>query len=116
MAENDKSKGKKQVPLRLSASLYNDLSRWAEEEFRSLNGQIEFLLSECVKKHKKSSPKKKYDDDGVPMELKEPFTFTHPDGTKERFENVFVFFDQLMEQINADTDKVSENEKVKKEE
>lgn len=58
MAENDKSKAKKQVPLRLSASLYDELARWAEEDFRSINGQIEFLLTECVKKRRKSSKKR----------------------------------------------------------
>ena len=44
---------KKQVPLRLSASLWKELTTWAEEDFRSLNGQIEYLLSECVKRRKK---------------------------------------------------------------
>ncbi len=44
---------KKQIPLRISASLYGDLSSWAEDEFRSLNGQIEYLLTECVRKRKK---------------------------------------------------------------
>ena len=44
---------KKQIPLRLSAELYDALARWAEDEFRSVNGQIEYLLSESVKKHKK---------------------------------------------------------------
>jgi hypothetical protein len=43
---------KKQIPLRLSASLWRDLVAWAEDDFRSLNGQIEYLLSECVKKRK----------------------------------------------------------------
>ena len=43
---------KKQIPLRLSASLYNDLAQWAEDEFRSVNGQIEYLLTECVKRRK----------------------------------------------------------------
>lgn len=41
---------KKQVPLRLSPALYDKLAAWAEDDFRSVNGQIEFLLSECVKK------------------------------------------------------------------
>ncbi len=41
---------KKQVPLRLSSSLYAELMRWAEEDFRSLNGQIEYLLTEAVRK------------------------------------------------------------------
>ncbi len=44
---------KKQVPLRLSEKLYNDLAAWAEDDFRSVNGQIEYLLSECVKQRKK---------------------------------------------------------------
>ncbi|MBR5501508.1 MAG: Arc family DNA-binding protein [Oscillospiraceae bacterium] len=42
---------KKQLPLRLSATLYAQLSRWAEEEFRSVNGQIEYLLTQAVKQH-----------------------------------------------------------------
>ena len=41
---------KKQVPLRLSPQLYEALAAWAEEEFRSVNGQIEYLLTECVRK------------------------------------------------------------------
>ena len=44
---------KKQVPLRLSPKLYEALAAWAEDDFRSLNGQIEFLLTECVKQHRK---------------------------------------------------------------
>ena len=44
---------KKQVPLRLSAKLYAAVAAWAEDDFRSINGQIEYLLSECVKQRKK---------------------------------------------------------------
>jgi len=44
---------KKQVPLRLSAKLYNALAAWAEDDFRSVNGQIEYLLTECVRQRKK---------------------------------------------------------------
>ena len=44
---------KKQVPLRLSASLYAAIAAWAEDDFRSVNGQIEYLLTECVKQRKK---------------------------------------------------------------
>jgi hypothetical protein len=50
--QKPKDKPKKQVPLRLSASLWNDLAQWAEDDFRSINGQIEYLLTECVKYHK----------------------------------------------------------------
>lgn len=48
-------KDKKQVPLRLSKSLYDELARWAEDDFRSINGQIEFLLTEAVRKRKKET-------------------------------------------------------------
>ena len=44
---------KKQVPLRLSEKLYNAIAAWAEDDFRSVNGQIEYLLTECVKQRKK---------------------------------------------------------------
>lgn len=50
-----KESAKKQVLLRLSQSLWNDLAEWADSDFRSLNGQIEFLLAEAVKKHKNKS-------------------------------------------------------------
>ena len=46
-------KGKKQVPLRLSPKLYEELAAWAEDDFRSLNGQIEYLLTECVRQRRK---------------------------------------------------------------
>lgn len=47
---NQSDQSKKQVPLRLSPNLYAALAEWAEYEFRSVNGQIEYLLTECVKK------------------------------------------------------------------
>jgi len=48
-----KAEKKKQVPLRLSENLYNELAAWADDEFRSLNGQIEYLLSQSVKKQRR---------------------------------------------------------------
>ena len=45
---------KKQVPLRLSPKLYAALAAWAEDDFRSVNGQIEYLLTECVRQRKKN--------------------------------------------------------------
>jgi len=48
-----KDNEKKQIPLRLSATLWKELVAWAEDDFRSLNGQIEYLLTECVKRRKK---------------------------------------------------------------
>ena len=45
---------KKQIPLRLSENLYNAIAAWAEDDFRSVNGQIEYLLTECVKQRRKN--------------------------------------------------------------
>ena len=50
----EKEKAKKQMLLRLSPSLWDELAAWAEDDFRSINGQVEFLLSECVKNRKKT--------------------------------------------------------------
>jgi len=44
---------KKQIALRLSQKLYEEIAAWAEEDFRSINGQIEYLLTECVRQRKK---------------------------------------------------------------
>ena len=52
-AIKDKEKAKKQMVLRLSPSLWNEIAAWAEDDFRSINGQVEYLLSECVKNRKK---------------------------------------------------------------
>ncbi len=59
---------KKQIPLRLSTKLYNAVAQWAEDDFRSVNGQIEYLLSECVRQRKKNG---KYVSDEIdaPPEL-----------------------------------------------
>ena len=43
----------KQIPLRLSEKLYREIAAWAEDDFRSVNGQIEYLLTECVRQRKK---------------------------------------------------------------
>ena len=45
---------------------YDAIAAWAEDDFRSVNGQIEYLLTECVKQRKKNG---KY----VPERLDEPF-------------------------------------------
>lgn len=51
-AIKDKEKAKKQMILRLSPSLWNEIAAWAEDDFRSINGQVEYLLSECVRNRK----------------------------------------------------------------
>mgnify|MGYP001078732667 CR=1 FL=1 len=61
MEKAKKDKEKKQVLLRLSSSLWEELAAWAEDDFRSINGQIEYLLNECVK-HRKRTKKTSRDD------------------------------------------------------
>jgi hypothetical protein len=39
---------RKSVLLRLDPRLYNALTRWAADEFRSTNAQIEFLLRQAI--------------------------------------------------------------------
>ena len=56
---------KKQIPLRLSEKLYDYIAQWAEDDFRSVNGQIEYLLTECVKQRKKNG---KYVSDTIDEE------------------------------------------------
>lgn len=52
-ALKEKEKTKKQMVLRLSPALWNEIAAWAEEDFRSINGQVEYLLSECVRMRKR---------------------------------------------------------------
>ena len=49
---------KKSILLRINPELWNDLNRWANDELRSLNAQIEYVLREAVRKHKGSSEQK----------------------------------------------------------
>ena len=58
---------KKQVPLRLSAKLYDAIAKWAEDDFRSIKGQIEDLLTECVRQRKKNGKYVSDDIDVPPM-------------------------------------------------
>ena len=41
---------KKAFPLRVDPEVYAALQRWAGDEFRSVNGQIEFLLRDALRR------------------------------------------------------------------
>ncbi len=47
---------RKQFLLRIDPDLWNDLERWAADELRSVNAQIEWLLREAVRKRAGSAP------------------------------------------------------------
>lgn len=51
-------KDKKAFVLRINTALLKEIEQWAGNEFRSTNGQIEYLLNEAVKSKKKTKSKK----------------------------------------------------------
>ena len=42
---------KKAYPLRISASVLEAMQRWSNDELRSLNAQIEYVLREALRKN-----------------------------------------------------------------
>ena len=57
--QNKKEKAKKQLLLRLSPTLWQELASWAEDDFRSINGQIEYLLTDAVRQAGREKTNKK---------------------------------------------------------
>jgi hypothetical protein len=49
---------KKAFVLRINPETMKALEKWANDEFRSLNGQIEFLLQKALLENKRIKPKK----------------------------------------------------------
>lgn len=52
---------KKPFVLRLDPEMLKAVEKWAADEFRSTNGQLEFIINEALKKSGRQ-PKKKEDD------------------------------------------------------
>jgi hypothetical protein len=50
---------KKPFVLRINPQTLKELQRWADDEFRSLNGQIEYLLQQALLEQKKTKGSKK---------------------------------------------------------
>jgi hypothetical protein len=59
-------KQRKAFLLRMDPSLCEALEAWAQQEMRSLNGQIEYILKDAVAKRRKESPPEKKTDSGEP--------------------------------------------------
>jgi hypothetical protein len=47
--------GRKALLLRIESGLWKELERWSADELRSVNGQIEFLLREAVRRRKRGA-------------------------------------------------------------
>jgi len=63
---------RKQFPLRIDPELWQELEKWAADDLRSVNAQIEWLLREAVRKHRGGragqdhagcTPEEEYEDD-----------------------------------------------------
>ncbi|HWJ91725.1 MAG TPA: hypothetical protein VNR87_11475 [Flavisolibacter sp.] len=57
---------KKSFVLRIDTDTYKALEKWASDEFRSVNGQIEFLLDKALKDTGRRKPA------GKPAATKKP--------------------------------------------
>jgi len=55
---------KKAFVLRIDEQMYAKLERWASDEFRSVNGQVEWIIREALKKsgRLKEAPKDSQND------------------------------------------------------
>ena len=49
---------RKSFLLRIDPKLWQELEQWAQDELRSVNGQIEYLLKMAVQQHKKKGGEK----------------------------------------------------------
>lgn len=47
---------RKSFALRIDPKLWNEIEAWAQQEMRSVNGQIEFILREAVRRRKGVAP------------------------------------------------------------
>ncbi len=53
---------KKSYPLRIDPAVYDALKRWADDELRSVNSQIEYLLSQALMRAGRAPRKKGLDE------------------------------------------------------
>jgi len=58
---------RKAYPLRIDPDLYTALERWAADDLRSVNAQIEYLLAEAVRRAGRAAPMARSEaEDGRP--------------------------------------------------
>ena len=71
-------KQRKAFLLRIDPALHEELERWAQQELRSLNGQIEYLLKEAVNRRNRQpgaeskSPPSTVDPSASPICARDP--------------------------------------------
>jgi hypothetical protein len=55
---------KKPFVLRLDEDLMKAIEKWADDEFRSINGQIEWMINKCLKDAGRLKKRKEQEDNG----------------------------------------------------
>ena len=50
---------KKKLLLRIDPKLHDELRKWADDDFRAINSQIEFLLRKAIMENRKVNTKEK---------------------------------------------------------
>ena len=61
MSDTSENKKRKAFILRMRPELLEAVEKWAHDEFRSVNGQIEWIISEALKKHGRYKKREKND-------------------------------------------------------
>lgn len=54
----------KSFVLRMDAATMNELERWAEDEFRSVNGQLQWIIADALRRSGRLKKTKKTKNDG----------------------------------------------------
>ena len=62
---------KKSFPLRIDDQVFEQLRQWADDEFRSVNGQIEYLLREALRQAGRAVKKRAADGPPIPGDTSE---------------------------------------------
>lgn len=61
MAEKESKSQSKGFLLRLDPATMEEVERWAQQEFRSVNGQIQWIINDALKRYKRLSKKRPSD-------------------------------------------------------
>jgi hypothetical protein len=64
--------GKKTFVLRIDEATFQSLEKWAADEFRSVNGQLEWIVQEALRKNGRVRPPKPPDGRALSKEDKDP--------------------------------------------
>ena len=58
----------KSFVLRIDAATMSELERWAEDEFRSVNGQLQWLIADALRRSGRLKKQKKTKQDDTPAQ------------------------------------------------